>query len=107
MAMRVPTANVSVVDLVAEVERRTSDADVNAAVKRAAEGPLKGILHYGDEPLVSVDFNGSPYSSIFDATLTRVMDHTLIKVFAWYDNEWGFSQRMRDVTHYIGKSIGT
>jgi len=105
MAMRVPTPNVSVVDLTVEVERKTSDADVNAAMKRAAEGALKGILYYSDEPLVSVDFNGTSYSSIFDATLTRVMDHTFVKVFSWYDNEWGFSQRMRDVTLHVGRSL--
>jgi glyceraldehyde 3-phosphate dehydrogenase len=105
MAMRVPTANVSVVDFVAEVERKTTEADVNSAVKRASEGPLKGILHYCDEPLVSGDFNGTPYSSILDAALTRVMDHTLVKVLSWYDNEWGFSQRMRDVTLYVGNTL--
>ncbi len=105
LAVRVPTANVSVVDLVAEVERKTSEAEINAAMKRAAEGALKGILCYTDEPLVSVDFNGSPYSSIFDGSLTRVMEHTFIKVFSWYDNEWGFSQRMRDVALFVGKSL--
>jgi glyceraldehyde 3-phosphate dehydrogenase len=107
MAIRVPTANVSVVDLSVEVERKTSAADVNAAMKRAAEGALKGILYYSDEPLVSVDFNGTPYSSILDAPLTRVMDHTFVKVLSWYDNEWGFSQRMRDVTLYVGKQLGS
>jgi glyceraldehyde 3-phosphate dehydrogenase len=105
MAVRVPTPNVSLVDLVAEVERKTSEADVNAAMKRAAEGGLKGILYYCDEPLVSCDFNGTSYSSIFDAALTRVMDHTFVKVLSWYDNEWGFSQRMRDVTLLVGKDL--
>jgi len=105
MAMRVPTPNVSVVDLTAELERKASDSDINAEMKRAAEGALKGILYYSDEPLVSIDFNGTPYSSIFDASLTRVMDHTFVKVFSWYDNEWGFSQRMRDVTLHIGRSL--
>jgi glyceraldehyde 3-phosphate dehydrogenase len=105
MAMRVPTPNVSVVDLTAELERKTSDSDINAEMKRAAEGALKGILYYSDEPLVSTDFNGTPYSSIFDASLTRVMDHTFVKVFSWYDNEWGFSQRMRDVALHIGRSL--
>jgi glyceraldehyde 3-phosphate dehydrogenase (phosphorylating) len=105
IAMRVPTPNVSVVDLTAELERKASDSDINAEMKRAAEGALKGILYYSDEPLVSIDFNGTPYSSIFDASLTRVMDHTFVKVFSWYDNEWGFSQRMRDVTLHIGRSL--
>ena len=105
MAMRVPTPNVSVVDLTVELERKASDSDINAEMKRAAEGALKGILYYSDEPLVSIDFNGTPYSSIFDASLTRVMDHTFVKVFSWYDNEWGFSQRMRDVTLHIGRSL--
>jgi len=105
IAMRVPTPNVSVVDLTAELERKASDSEINAEMKRAAEGALKGILYYSDEPLVSIDFNGTPYSSIFDASLTRVMDHTFVKVFSWYDNEWGFSQRMRDVTLHIGRSL--
>jgi glyceraldehyde 3-phosphate dehydrogenase len=107
MAMRVPTANVSVVDLSVEVERKASAADVNNEMKRAAEGALKGILYYSDDPLVSVDFNGSPYSSILDASLTRVMNHTFVKVLSWYDNEWGFSQRMRDVTLFVGKQLGS
>ena len=105
MAIRVPTANVSVVDLSAELERAVTEAEVNAAMKAAAEGPLKGVLQYVEEPLVSVDFNGSPYSSVFDAPLTRVIDGTFVKVLAWYDNEWGFSCRMRDVSVLIGKSL--
>jgi len=105
MAIRVPTANVSVIDLSAEMERPLTEEEVKAAMKAAAEGPLKGILQYCEEPLVSVDFNGSPYSSIFDASLTRVIDKTFVKVIAWYDNEWGFSNRMRDVSLYIGKSL--
>jgi glyceraldehyde 3-phosphate dehydrogenase len=105
MAVRVPTANVSVVDLNAEMEQSLTEEEVNAAMKAAAEEPLKGILQYCDEPLVSVDFNGSSYSAIFDAPLTRVIDRTFVKVIAWYDNEWGFSNRMRDVSLYIGKSL--
>ncbi|HSD11070.1 MAG TPA: type I glyceraldehyde-3-phosphate dehydrogenase [Candidatus Binatia bacterium] len=105
MAVRVPLPNVSIVDLTATVEKSTSEADVNAAMKRAAEGPLKGILEYCDAPLVSRDFNGNPSSSIFDATLTKVMGGTLVKVFAWYDNEWGFSNRMRDVASLIASSL--
>src|SRR5712691_9626187 len=102
LAMRVPTANVSVVDLVAELEKPASEATINDAMRAAANGALKGVLYYCDEELVSVDFNGSPYSSIFDSLLTKVMDQNFIKVFSWYDNEWGFSNRMRDVALYIG-----
>jgi len=102
VAMRVPTANVSVVDLVAELEKPATEAAVNEAMRAAATGPLKGILYYCDEELVSVDFNGSPYSSIFDSALTKVMDQNFVKIFSWYDNEWGFSNRMRDVALYLG-----
>lgn len=105
LAVRVPTSNVSVVDLVAELEKPATEATINAAMQTAAAGPLKGVLYYCDEELVSVDFNGSPYSSIFDAPLTKVMDQSLIKVFSWYDNEWGFSNRMRDVALYIGGKL--
>jgi glyceraldehyde 3-phosphate dehydrogenase len=101
----VPTPNVSLVDLSAELEKPATEEAVNAAMKAAAEGPLKGILHYCDEPLVSIDFNGTPYSSILDSLLTRVMDKTFCKVLSWYDNEWGFSNRMRDVALLIGKSL--
>jgi glyceraldehyde 3-phosphate dehydrogenase len=106
MAVRVPTPNVSLVDLTAELEKPATEGAVNAAMKAAAEGPLKGILQYCDEPLASSDFNGTPYSSIFDAALTRVLDKTLLKVLSWYDNEWGFSNRMRDVALLVGKSLG-
>src|SRR5712692_7755675 len=102
MAVRVPTANVSLVDLVAELEKPATEAAINAAMRAAANGPLKGVLQYCEEELVSVDFNGNPYSSIFDSLLTKVMDQNFIKVFSWYDNEWGFSNRMRDVALYIG-----
>ena len=105
LAMRVPTANVSVVDLVAELEKPATEATVNDAMRAAAAGPLKGVLYYCDEELVSVDFNGSPYSSIFDSALTKVMDQNFVKVFSWYDNEWGFSNRMRDVALYIGGKL--
>ncbi|MET0151866.1 MAG: type I glyceraldehyde-3-phosphate dehydrogenase [Candidatus Binatia bacterium] len=105
MAIRVPLPNVSIIDLTATVETSTTDRKVNAAIKAAAEGPLRGVLQYCDEPLVSRDFNGNGHSSIFDATLTKVMGGTLIKVFAWYDNEWGFSNRMRDVASLIGASL--
>jgi len=102
LAIRVPTANVSLVDLVAELEKPATEAAVNEAMRAAAVGSLKGVLYYCDEELVSVDFNGSPYSSIFDSKLTKVMDQNFAKVFSWYDNEWGFSNRMRDVALYIG-----
>ena len=105
MAVRVPTANVSVVDLSVELAKNTTEADINAAMKAAAEGPLKGILGYCDEPLVSVDFNGSSFSSIFDSQCTKVMDGNFAKVLSWYDNEWGFSKRMGDVTRLIGSSL--
>jgi len=105
MAVRVPTANVSVVDLTAELGKNTTDAEVNAAMKAAADGPLKGILGYCDEPLVSVDFNGTSFSSIFDSQCTKVMDGNFVKVLSWYDNEWGFSKRMGDVTRLIGTSL--
>lgn len=105
MAVRVPTVNVSVVDLNAEMEKPLTEEEVNAAMKAAAEESLKGVLQYCDEPLVSVDFNGSPYSSIFDAAVTKVIDKTFLKVLSWYDNEWGFSNRMRDVSLHIGKSL--
>ena len=105
MAVRVPTANVSVVDLVAELGRTASADAVNAAMRTAAEGPLKGVLQYCEEELVSVDFNGNPHSSIFDAALTKVMDDNFVKVLSWYDNEWGFSNRMRDMTLFIGNQL--
>jgi glyceraldehyde 3-phosphate dehydrogenase len=105
MAVRVPTPNVSLVDLTVELERPASEEKVNAAMKSAAGGPLKGILHYCEEPLVSADFNGTTYSSALDSQLTRVMDDTFCKVLSWYDNEWGFSNRMRDVALLIGKSL--
>lgn len=105
MAVRVPTANVSVVDLVAELEKPATEASINAAMREAAAGPLKGILQYCEEELVSVDFNGNPHSSIFDAALTKVMDNNFVKVLSWYDNEWGFSNRMRDVALYIGQGL--
>jgi glyceraldehyde 3-phosphate dehydrogenase len=97
-SMRVPTINVSVVDLNFVASRDTTVEEVNAAVKAAADGPLNGILGYNTRPLVSIDFNHDPRSSIFDAGLTRVMAGNLVKVLSWYDNEWGFSNRMLDTT---------
>ena len=95
-AIRVPTINVSIVDLTFTAKKATSVEEVNAAVKKASQGPLKGILEYNDEPLVSSDFNHNPASSIFDASLTKVTGGTMVKVGSWYDNEWGFSNRMLD-----------
>ena len=95
-SMRVPTINVSVVDLTFQASRATSVEEVNAAIKAAADGSLKGVLGYNDEPLVSIDFNHDPRSSIFDAGLTKVMEGNMVKVLSWYDNEWGFSCRMLD-----------
>ena len=103
-AMRVPTPNVSVVDLVALVEKKTSKEEVNAALKKASqEGPLKGYLGYEENELVSADFRGDSRSSIVDAPMTLVVGGTLVKVISWYDNEWGYSCRVRDLINYIGK----
>ncbi|WP_202079156.1 type I glyceraldehyde-3-phosphate dehydrogenase [Caldalkalibacillus salinus] len=100
-AMRVPTKNVSVVDLVAELDKDASADDVNKALKEAAEGPLKGILAYSEEPLVSTDYNGDPHSSTIDALSTMVLDGNMVKVVSWYDNEWGYSNRVVDLVEYI------
>jgi len=105
-AIRVTTPNVSVVDLVAEIQKDATIEDINAAMKKWADGPMKGILQYCDEQLVSVDFNGNPHSSIFDATLTKVMDGKMVKVISWYDNEWGYSSRLRDLIIQINKKRG-
>jgi len=102
-AMRVPTPNVSVVDLVADVEKSTSVDEVNSTLKAASEGPLKGILGYETHELVSSDYKGDDRSSIVDAPLTRVINGKMVKVIAWYDNEWAYSCRVRDLIHYIGK----
>ena len=101
MAIRVPTANVSAVDLTVELSKPATVEQVNAAMKKAAEGPLKGILRYVDEPLVSVDFNHSPYSSEFDALSTKVIEGRMVKVLAWYDNEWGYSCRTVDLAKLV------
>jgi glyceraldehyde 3-phosphate dehydrogenase len=97
-AIRVPTINVSVVDLTFTASRSTSVEEIDKAVRAASQGELKGILAYNDEPLVSIDFNHNPASSIYDSSLTKVLGGTLVKVCAWYDNEWGFSNRMLDTT---------
>ncbi len=97
-SMRVPTINVSTVDLTFVAKRETTVDEINDVLKAASEGPLRGVLAYNDEPLVSIDFNHDPASSTYDSTLTKVMDGTLVKVCSWYDNEWGFSNRMLDIT---------
>jgi glyceraldehyde 3-phosphate dehydrogenase len=97
-SMRVPTINVSVVDLCFTASRDTTVDEVNAVMKAATEGSMKGVVAYNDAPLVSIDFNHNPHSSIFDASLTKVMEGKLVKVLSWYDNEWGFSNRMLDTT---------
>src|SRR5688500_10040938 len=105
IAIRVPTANVSVVDLVAELEKPATPQAVNDAFREAAAGPLRGILDATDEELVSADFNGNPHSSIVDLPSTAFVDGNLIKVLAWYDNEWGYSSRVRDLIKFIGKTL--
>ena len=101
LAVRVPTPNVSLVDLVALTDKQTTVEDVNLALKKAAQGELKGILHYSDLPLVSTDFNHSSYSSIVDADQTMVIEGNLVKALAWYDNEWGFSNRLVDLCRIV------
>ena len=106
IAMRVPTPSVSVVDFVANLNRAVDSNEVNEAFRKAAEGELKGILDYSDEPLVSMDFKGNPASSIFDALTTMVIDNTMVKVLSWYDNEWGYSCRIADLVNYVaGKGL--
>jgi len=102
-AVRVPTANVSLVDLTAEVSRKTTKDEINGALKKAANGALQGILAYTEDPVVSIDFNGTSVSSTVDAELTKVVGDTLLKVCSWYDNEMGFSHRMVDVLRMLGK----
>ena len=101
IAVRVPTPNVSLTDLTAFLERPASAEEVNAALREAADGPLNGVLQVSDEPLVSIDFQGNPHSSVVDAPFTKVVDGDAVKILAWYDNEWGFSCRVRDLIHHI------
>jgi glyceraldehyde 3-phosphate dehydrogenase len=103
ISLRVPTPNVSIVDFVAEVGRNTTKEEVNAAMKKAAEGPLRGILQYSEEPLVSVDFRGNSNSSILDAPYTSVIEGNMVKLLSWYDNEWGYSCRVVDLIKYIAE----
>jgi glyceraldehyde-3-phosphate dehydrogenase/erythrose-4-phosphate dehydrogenase len=100
-SMRVPTPNVSVVDLSALVEKKTTGEEINAALREAADGPMKGILSMSDDPLVSIDFRGNPHSSIIDSAYTKVMDGDLVKVVSWYDNEWGYSNRCVDLLRKV------
>jgi len=106
IALRVPVPNVSVVDLTCALEKSTTKEEINAAFKKAAEGPLKGILEYTEDPVVSSDFNHSTYSAAFDAQSTMVLGGNFVKVLAWYDNEWGFSCRMTELIELIGKKAG-
>ena len=103
MAIRVPTPNVSLIDLSVEVERDCDAETVNAAFQKASEGPLQGYLKVSQDPIVSTDLNGCAFSAIVDSPLTRVMDKRLVKVFAWYDNEWGYSCRLHDLITYLAK----
>jgi len=104
-AMRVPTPNVSVVDLVADLNRETTVEEVNATLKEAAEGSLKNILGYSEEPLVSKDYNGDPRSSIVDALSTMVIEGSMVKVIAWYDNEWGYSNRVAELAVFLARQL--
>jgi glyceraldehyde 3-phosphate dehydrogenase len=106
IALRVPVPNVSIVDLTCQLEKNTTKEEINAAFKKAAEGPLKGILEYTEDPVVSSDFNHSTSSSVFDAQSTMVLGGNFVKVLAWYDNEWGFSCRMVELIELIGKKAG-
>ena len=103
VAIRVPTPNVSLVDFTVELGKNATAAEINGALKEAANGKMKGILEVTDEELVSIDFRGNPHSSIVDGPLTKVVDGNLAKVFSWYDNEWGFSNRVRDLILYMAK----
>ncbi len=103
MSIRVPTPNVSVIDLVAELKKDATVEEVNAALKKAAEGKMKGILQYTEEPVVSIDFNGNAHSSIVDASITKVLGGRMVKIIAWYDNETGYSSRVRDLIIYLTK----
>jgi glyceraldehyde 3-phosphate dehydrogenase len=105
VAIRVPTPNVSVVDLVFTAKRATSVDEINAAIKAAADGPLKGILGYTDQPNVSIDFNHDPHSSTFHLDQTKVMEGTLVRILSWYDNEWGFSNRMADTAVAMARTL--
>ena len=106
MSIRVPTPNVSVVDLVADLEKETTAEGINAALKEASNGPLKGIMQYSEERIVSIDCNDNPHSAVLDAPLTKVLEGKMVKVLAWYDNEWGYSNRIKDLILYISGKKG-
>ena len=101
LSLRVPTPTVSIVDLVAELEKPATVEEINAAFKKAADGPMKGILEYCTEPLVSIDFKGNQASSIIDAPSTMVVGDNMVKVLSWYDNEWGYSNRVVDLVKFV------
>jgi glyceraldehyde 3-phosphate dehydrogenase len=105
ISVRVPTPNVSLVDVVFEVEKKTSIEEVNNVIKAAANGKMKGVLSYTEEPLVSIDFRLNPNSSIVDLPSTNVIDGTMLKIFSWYDNEWGFSKRVIDLINLMSRSL--
>lgn len=105
ISVRVPTPNVSLTDFVVELKKGTSDKEINSAFREAAEGDMKGILDYTEEELVSIDFRGNPHSSIVDGPYTAVMENNFVKVLAWYDNEWGYSCRVRDLIKFIAQSL--
>ena len=105
MALRVPTPDVSIVDLVAELGTETTAEAINGAFRAAADGPLAGILAISDEPLVSIDFTGNPHSSIVDGPSTSVIEGRMVKVLSWYDNEWGYSERVVDLVRYVGERL--
>ena len=105
MSVRVPTPDVSIVDLVADVERPTTADEVNRAMREAANGVLSGVLDVSDEPLVSIDYTGNPFSSIVDSLSTNVIDGHLVKVLSWYDNESGYSSRVVDLVQFVGERM--
>jgi len=105
-ARRVPVPDGSMIDLIVELERETTAEEINKVIKKAAEGGMKGVIQYTEEPIVSQDIVGNPYSSIFDAQLTKVVGGNLAHVVAWYDNEWGYSNRMRDITLFVAEKMG-
>jgi glyceraldehyde 3-phosphate dehydrogenase len=100
-SIRVPTPNVSLVDLTVQLKKAVTADDINKAMKAAADGPMKNVLQYDTEPTVSIDYNDNPHSAIYDSTQTSIIDGTFVKVFAWYDNEWGYSNRMVDVAKFL------
>jgi glyceraldehyde 3-phosphate dehydrogenase len=103
MAIRVPTPNVSLIDLVVEVEKNTTAEEVNEAFKEASKGSLNNIMRFEDKPLVSIDFNGDTFSAIIDGISTKVIEGDMVKVLAWYDNEWGYSSRVKDLLKFIAR----